>query len=224
MGYPIVAVPILTLTLGLETAVAVIALPNMVANLLLVWETRSGAQGTRDLPVLLSFGTIGAVVGTLILQTVPQAPLIVVLVLTIAAFLVIFTLHPDRELTPEFTRRWAPVAGMVAGLMQGAIGVAGPVVATWMHGYRLARTPYVFACTVIFTVTGAVQAAVLLTGGAFTRDRLAGAAIAAVPMAIFLPLGAMVRRRLPQSSFDRVIVVVLGATAVSLVLRLFGLG
>ena len=39
--------------------------------------------------------------------------------------------------------------------------VPGPVVATWLHGYRLPVTTYVYSITLIFGVAGAAQLAML---------------------------------------------------------------
>src|SRR5690606_25699853 len=95
----------------------------------------------------------------------PAEPILVTLALMIVAFVVLFIREPELRLTAAVSRRWSPLAGTLAGLMQGAVGVSGPVVATWLHGYRLAPRAYVFAVTLIFGITGAVQVVVLLVQG-----------------------------------------------------------
>jgi uncharacterized membrane protein YfcA len=217
LGYPVFAVPIIALVLGVEDAVVLVALPNLGANAYLWWESRDARDQTRDLPLLVGFGIVGAVIGTLALVHLPEEPLLIVLALTIGVFVVNFIRRPDVAIDPRTATRWSPVVGTVIGLLQGAIGVSGPVVATWVHGYRLPPRVFVHTVTFIFGVTGAVQIVVLAIQGQFTTDRLVAAAAASVPVAIATPLGVRLRDRLAGPAFDRAVLAVLLLSAVSLV-------
>ncbi len=216
MGYPVLAVPLIAVVVGVEDAVVVVALPNLAANAYLWWESRDARSQTRDLPRLVSFGVVGAVVGTFALVRLPEEPLLVVLAATIAVFVVNFVRRPDVAIDPRTATRWSPVVGAVVGMLQGAIGVSGPVVATWVHGYRLPPRVYVHTVTTIFGITGAVQIALLVVQGQFDRDRLVAAAFAAVPVAVVTPLGVRLRDRLAGPSFDRAVLAVLLLSAGSL--------
>lgn len=217
LGYPVFAVPIIALVLGVEDAVVLVALPNLGANAYLWWESRDGRDQTRDLPLLVGFGVVGAVIGTIALVRLPEEPLLLVLALTIGVFVVNFVRRPDVAIDPRTATRWSPVVGTVIGLLQGAIGVSGPVAATWVHGYRLPPRVFVHTVTFIFGVTGAAQIVVLAIQGQFTADRLVAAAVASVPVAIATPLGVRLRDRLAGPAFDRAVLAVLLVSAVSLV-------
>ena len=52
MGLPIIGIPIISLVVGVEDAVVVIALPNLVLNAALMFRERSHLTETRDLPML----------------------------------------------------------------------------------------------------------------------------------------------------------------------------
>lgn len=216
MGYPVLAVPIVALALGVEDAVVIVALPNLAANVYLCWESRDTHDQARDLPTLLGFGIVGAVVGTVALVTVPEEPLLVLLATSIAVFVFNFLRRPDLAISERTGRRFSPAVGTVAGLLQGSVGVSGPVVATWVHGYRLAPRAFVHTVTLIFGVIGAAQIVVLATQGQFDLDRLLGALAAAVPVVIVTPLGVKLRDRFAGAAFDRVVLAVLLASAVSL--------
>lgn len=218
MGYPVLAVPLIAIVLGVEDAVVLVALPNLGANAYLWWESRDVRGQTRDLPRLVGFGVVGAVIGTVALVNLPEEPLLVGLALTIAVFVVNFTLRPDMAVDPETATRWSPAVGTVVGMLQGAIGVSGPVVATWVHGYRLTPRVYVHTVTTIFGITGAVQIVMLVMQGQFSRDRLVASAFAAVPVAVVTPLGVRLRERLAGPTFDRVVLAVLLLSAGSLLL------
>lgn len=216
LGYPVLAVPLIALVGGIEDAVVIVAVPNLAANAFLCWEAREHRGGARDLDRLGAFGIAGAVLGTVALVQLPDDPLRVVLALTVVVFVVQFLRRPELRMDPTTARRWSPVAGSVAGVMQGAVGVSGPVVATWLHGYRLQRDSYVFSITLLFGVTGAAQVVVLVAQGAFTAERLVGSAVAAISVAIAIPLGLRLRRRLAGTAFERAVLAVLVLSAVSL--------
>ena len=219
MGYPLIAVPLITLALGIEEAVVIVALPNLVANATLCFGARDGRSASRDLPALVGFGFVGAFLGTYALVSVPEEPLLIALALTIVGFVFHFLRSPDLRVDPETSRRWSPVVGGFAGVMQGAVGVSGPVVATWMHGYRLPKQAYVFSVTAIFGVSGGVQLALLLAAGKMTLERAGVAALALVAVLVVMPFGTRLRARLGGPGFERAVLGVLIASGISLIVR-----
>lgn len=219
MGYPLIAIPVLSLTIGVEDAVVIIAIPNAVANLLLCVGAREGVHEARDLR-RLAVPAIGAtILGTVLLVRLAEEPLLAVLALTIVVYIVQFLREPEMVIEPAVSRRWSPVVGTAAGFMQGAVGVSGPIVAMWFHGYRLTKTAFVFSVTLFFLVAGATQAAWLGVLGEYDRDRLTAAGLALIATLVAIPLGTRARRRLDTATFERVVLVVLGGSAVALAVR-----
>lgn len=221
LGYPLFVIPLAALATGVTDAVVVVAVPNLIANAWLCWRSREARHDARDLARILVPGVAGAVVGTLLLVGLPEDPLLVALAVTVLAYVVVALRDPAMTLAPDLTHRWSPVAGGLTGVMQGAVGVSGPVIASWLHGYRLRTEAYVFSVTLVFGLTGAVQIVVLATQGEFTGARAAGSLAAAVPLAVFLPIGSSLRARLDGPAFAKAVLVVLAASAVSLPIRVF---
>lgn len=219
MGYPLIAVPLITLALGIEDAVVVVAAPNLMANGLLCWGARDGRHESRDLGVLVGFGFVGAILGTYALVSVPEDPLLIALVLTIAVFVVNFVRSPELRIAASTSRRWSPGVGFLAGVMQGAVGVSGPVVATWLHGYRLGKSAYVYSVTAIFGVTGLVQFALLVGAGKLTGERALVSALAFVPVAAMIPVGTRLRHRLGGPGFEQAVLGVLVLSGIALVVQ-----
>lgn len=221
IGYPLIAIPILSLFIGVEDAVVVIAVPNTVANLLLNVHARHAAGETRDLPVLAATSILGALVGTALLVSVPEEPLLLTLAITIVVYVVQYLRRIQLTLDAATSHRWAPVAGSAAGVMQGAIGVSGPVVAMWFQGYRLGKNAFVFSVTLVFLVSGAAQAMLLAAAGEYDRDRLVAVALALVATLAMIPVGTRLRERIGTTTFERMVVALLAVSAVSLVARTF---
>lgn len=219
MGYPLIAVPLIAMVLGVEEAVVLVALPNFAANVYLNFESRDARAETRDLDRLVGFGIVGAVVGTVALVELPEAPLLLGLAAMIIAFIVVFLTHPELSVAPGTARRVSPFVGMVAGLAQGAVGVSGPIVATWVHGYRLSPRGFVNQVTFIFGITGLTQVVILGIQGQFTAGRMVASLVAAIPVALAIPIGLQLRRKLAGPVFERVVLASLSVSAVALVLQ-----
>ena len=91
MGLPVIAIPIAALFVDIETAVVVIAFPNVLANAFLgVPANAHCVHETRDLPVLAVAGVIGAVAGTLLFVSVPETPLIIAVIVAIVGYVALF--------------------------------------------------------------------------------------------------------------------------------------
>lgn len=219
MGYPLIAIPLITLATGIDDAVVVVAAPNVTANALLCFGARERRDETRDLGTLLAWSFAGAFLGTYLLVSIPEDPLLILLVVTIVGYVVNVVRTPELRLDPATTRRWSPVVGAAAGVMQGAVGVSGPVVAAWLHGYRLRPQAYVFSVTAIFGLSGAAQLLLLGVAGEFTLDRAVVSALAFVPVLAMLPVGTRLRARLGGRAFEQAVLAVLVASCVSLLLR-----
>lgn len=218
IGLPLVTIPAVAAVADVETAVAFTALPNLAQNLALAWGERTARPLTRDLPVLGTTGVVGAVAGTLVLVSAPEEPLIVVLVAVVLAYVVVFLARPDFSVPAVRSRTWAPLVGTAAGALQGSVGISGPVVASWIHSYRLDQRAYILSVTVLFALAGAAQFVVLAGGGKLTGLWMA-TTIACVPALSTVPIGGRLRSRLSADRFDRVVIGVLAVSVVALAVQ-----
>ncbi len=220
MGVPLVAVPTISLAVGVEEAVIVIALPNLVLNVMLAWRERGHLGATRDLERLGLAGLVGAVAGTLLLVAVPDEPLVVLLAVVVLGYAASFLAVPDLALEPATARRWAPAVGLSAGFMQGAVGISGPIVGTWILSYRLERHAYILSVTALFSMAGLSQVVVLVSGGDLSGLWLA-TLLACIPALATVPVGARLRGRLSSRGFDLLIVTMLVVSTLVLLARTF---
>lgn len=216
-GLPQVAIPVMAPFVGVEHAVVIMAIPGIVSNGWLVWTHRGEAAGTRDLPSLLVTSIVGAVVGTVALKSLDGRALSAVLAVVIIGYIVIALAHPGLRLPPRLTRVTAPPVGLAAGGLQGSTGISGPLLTTYLHGYQLRPRAYVFSLAALFFVGALVQTATLTAVGLYTRSRLVESLLTLVPIVLFLPLGTAAARRLSPATFQRIVLVLVAASAVSLV-------
>jgi uncharacterized membrane protein YfcA len=92
----------------------------------------------------------------------------------------------------------------------------------WFHGYRLGKDAFVFSVTLLFLVSGAAQALLLLATGEFDRDRSVAAALAMLATLAMIPVGTRLRGRLDIATFERLVLALLVVSAAALVARSLG--
>lgn len=216
MGLPQVAIPVMATFLGVESAVVIMAIPGIVTNTWLLWTHRHSYKDTRDLPVLLVMGVIGTIVGSLLLESLNEDILSVVLAAMIGTYVAVFFAHPNLRLSPGITRIASPPVGAAAGMLQGATGMSGPLISTYLHSYRMEREVFVFSLTTLFQVYAVVQAVTLLSVGLYTVDRLVLSVLSLFAAMAALPFGARLARHLSRRTFDVVVIVVLITSAIKL--------
>ncbi|MGH8928344.1 MAG: sulfite exporter TauE/SafE family protein [Acidimicrobiia bacterium] len=223
-GGPLLAVPILAPTFGVEHAVAVISIGNFVSNLLMLWEHRIGFADTRSILFrMLTAGAGGTVLGTWLLTRLDNRPLALTVAIIVIAYIVLALTRPTFRVDPQrgLTMAWS--VGAFGGLVHGATGNSGPVFGTFLHSLGLARSSFVFAVTVPFLVFGGIQIITLVGLGGFSDDRWSQALWAIVPVVVATPIGTRVARKLNQQTFGRVVLALLAFTAIRLGLSTFGI-
>lgn len=220
MGLPIIAIPIAALFVDLDDAVVTLALPNVLANGVLAYRERSHYADTRDLPTLAVAGVAGAVVGAIAFVSLPEQPLVIILIVAIVAYVVTFFAKPDLQTGPERSRRLAPGVGFTAGAFQGAIGISGPIVGSWIHSYRLPRGAHIFSVTSLFLMSGGTQFAVFAATGEL-GGRMGATLLACIPVLASIPVGTWLRGRVSARGFDLAIVAMLIASIGALAVKSF---
>jgi uncharacterized membrane protein YfcA len=221
MGLPIIAIPIAALFVDLDDAVVTIAFPNLLANGVLSFRERSHVRETRDLPVLAVASVIGAVIGAIAFVSLPEEPLVILLIIAILGYVITFFFKPDLQIGPERSRRLAPAVGGVAGAFQGAIGISGPIVGSWIFSYRLPRGAHILSVTSLFFVSGATQFAVLAGSGELA-GRMGASLLACIPVLGSIPIGAWLRNRVSARGFDLAVVGMLIASIGALAVKTVG--
>lgn len=220
MGLPLIAIPIAALFVDLHDAVVTIAFSNVLANGVLAVSERRHVSETRDLPTLAVAGVLGAIVGGVLFVSLPEEPLVLLLIAAIVGYIVAFFAKPDLRVGPERSRRLAPAVGAVAGVFQGAIGISGPIVGSWIHSYRLGRSAHILSVTTLFFVSGSAQLLVLVASGEL-NGRVTASVLACMPVLASIPVGAWLRGRVSARGFDLavigVLVISVGALAVKTV-------
>jgi uncharacterized membrane protein YfcA len=87
--------------------------------------------------------------------------------------------------------------------------MAGPIVATYVHGFRLTPSAYVFSITSQFQLFALIQVIVFVALGMYTPVRLVESLLALIPVLLVLPIGIRLARRLDRRRFDLAVLTIL---------------
>jgi uncharacterized membrane protein YfcA len=222
-GLPTVAIPVMASFIGVEQAVVIMAVPTVVTNSWLMWIHRSQMNATRDLPSMIVAGFAGVVFGAWLLTSVSARALSLGLAALIATYVTLFLARPSLAFPPAVTRWVSPPVGFLGGMLQGSTGIAGPAVATYMHGFRLAPGAYVFSLAAQFQLFALVSVVSYQRFGLYSAERMWWSALILVPMLLAMPVGVRMGRRLERRVFDRFVLIVLGTMGLKLIADGLGL-
>ena len=206
IGLPTISIPILAGFIGVEHAVVVMTIPVAVSNVVIVWSYRRHAAMMPALWLALVCAATGAVLGAYGLVVLDDRVLLWILTIWLAAYLVHRAVDPDFRLSGRAARIASPFLAAAAGITQGATGMSGPLIATWIHSYRLQAETYVFGVSALFLAVSAGHLAAVSGFGLFDQERVIQGLLALIPVVIFVRLGMRMTRLISAKLFDRLII------------------
>jgi uncharacterized membrane protein YfcA len=203
LGLPTVSLALLTVTLGLQPAMALLLVPSFVTNL---WQAAMGGSVriivARIWP-FLGAATVTVWIGASALTRVNVA----VLSGLLGVILVIYSLISLNGLQVSIPKRsevWAgPVVGIINGVLTGMTGSFVVPGVLYLQAIALPRDMLIQAMGILFTAS-TVALAVALGGRNLLTFELGALSTAAVlPALVGMILGQRLRRRLSEQSFRR---------------------
>jgi uncharacterized membrane protein YfcA len=204
LGLPTVSLALLTATLGLQPAMALMLAPSFVTNL---WQAASGGHGRAILVRLWPFlGTATAAIwiGAAWAARVEVASLSMLLGASLAVYAATGLLGRPM-MVPLGAERWAgPVAGCVNGVLTGMTGSFVVPGVPYMQALGLPRDMLVQAMGVLFTLSTLGLGLALAGRGLVGAGLGLQSAAAVAPAVVGMWLGQRLRGRIPEAAFRQV--------------------
>lgn len=219
VGLPLVAMPLLSLGIPTVQAIALLAIPVLLSNLL------QAAEGARPVHTLRRFGALiaaqfvaTAVTVRLTLALAP-AQLANLVALAVLLAVALMALRPTLHVDPARERAVGLGVGLLSGLLGGVSALMGPVVITYLVALRLKRDEFVGSISVIYLAGALPLYGTMALHGRIGAPELLLSTLALAPMAAGLWLGRAVRRHLDETLFRRILLAFLTLLAVLLLLK-----
>lgn len=219
VGFPLLAVPMMSLAVPTVEAAALVTVPVVFSNL---WQAREGGslrlRFGRYWP-LVAMLFAGTALGAWGLATWDARWSKLVLAAVVLAFVGLRITRPHFHVAPAYERPAGAAAGFLGGVIGGTTVMFGPVIIMYMSALRLPRDEFVGSIALIYLLGTAAFLIAFSSFGHFTRELLTASAIAVVPVGAGLAIGRSVRARIRQQVFERALLAVLVVIGANLLYR-----
>ena len=214
VGMPIVAIPVIAAFYDVRLAVTILAIPNLLSNTLQIYKYRSYNLETGFTRNFAIAGLLGAALGTMLLAHAPVDQLNILMALIVLAYIVMRLTKPVFHLPLERARKLVWYAGIGGGVLQGALGISGPISLTFLNSIKLDRSVFIFTISVFFIAMSSAQIVLLIAYGLMDWQTFLVGLIAFIPLIAGLPVGEIIGRRMNAVVFDKVILFLLSVLAI----------
>jgi len=214
-GDAMVGMPLLAMTIGLDTATPLVGLMGITASsAILIGHWRD--VHVKSVWPLIVYTLIGIPIGILLLKGVYENVMKTVLALVIIIFSLYKLFKP--KLFALANDRLACIFGLASGILGGAYNTNGPPVV--IYGTLRRWDPEKFRATLqgYFFPTGALIAIGHCIGGLWTKPVLVNYAISLPVILVAIFLGGRINRRIPKARFDNYVYIFLVILGVCLLI------
>jgi uncharacterized membrane protein YfcA len=219
LGLPAVGLGVLTATLGLKAAMAILLAPSFVTNL---WQALVGGHLLAILKriwALLLAILLATWLGVGVLARSNADVLSALLGVVLAGYAVLGLVRLDPP-SPGRRERWlSPLVGLVGGLLNGMTGSFVVPGVIYLQSLGFSRDAFIQSMGVLFTVSTVVLALALGGQGFLSEELAVLSAGGVVPAVIGMLLGQAVRQRLSEEIFRTVFFAALLAFGAYIVFR-----
>ncbi|MBB43996.1 MAG: hypothetical protein CMM44_09570 [Rhodospirillaceae bacterium] len=222
LGLPIIAIPTLAAFLGAQHAIVVITLPTFFSNVWICWRYRKMRANIPYIKVALFSACLGTLAGSFILRELTDIALLWLLIAWIGAYLLNMIFNPNFRLEGPAAKKVSPIFACIAGISQGATGIAGPVVATWIHSYRLEKELYVFGVSIMFLVIATTHLVSVASLGLLDYERLFQGTLAIIPTLAFTQIGMWTTRFMSPRIFNKLVIIFIIIMEIKLLIEVSG--
>lgn len=219
LGLPSISMALLTATVGLTEAMALLLVPSFVTNL---WQAVAGGHGRVLIARLWPFlaaATVTVWIGGLALTRVDLSLLSALLGFLLALYALLGLLRLTFAL-PAGAPAWVgPAFGMVNGVLTGMTGSFAVPGVPYLQAIGLPRDELIQAMGMLFALSTAALAVSLGGNGLLPANLGLLSAAGLVPALVGMVAGQSIRKRLPEERFRRAFFVALLLLGAYIVVR-----
>lgn len=216
-GSALVAVPLLTLMLGVRDAVTLVLIFQACMGLILL-KAYANIDWKVSLPMLPGV-LVGTVIGTLLLSSISAAALQILLAVSIALFLIKTLWFDNLRWSKKRSVSAAATAGLGGGLFQGAIGTGGPI---WvMYASTVIHEKITFRATLvhILFVSSVIRIGISIPEQLFSAQVLSIALVSLPFFLLAILLGQQLQQKVSEKAYRAGMYLILGGSSLALFIK-----
>jgi uncharacterized membrane protein YfcA len=222
VGTPLLTVPMMAQVLPPQTAIAIMAVPVVVANL---WQFAQAERSTRVVkrfwPTFVAI-LAGTWIGVKILSVIDEKALLILVGVAVIAFALLqgsrFRLHlPERMVRPA-----GLFFGGASGVIGGLCSFFGPMLIVYLISIRdLGKNQFVSTISFLYVSAVVPWAITLYLFGILDQRLLVYSILATLPVTLGLVIGQRIRRHISDARFQYLIIGILVVSGASMLWRAY---
>lgn len=223
LGFAQISAVVLALLLDARSAVIILAVTvPIISGLQIVHHRRAALPARRLFPVLAG-ALLGVPAGVWLLTVLSEQAIAGLVGATSLGYVATRVLRWVPSIRAEREPIVGPLAGIGGGVLNGAIGLSGPVLIPYLLALGLGAASFGYAVSVMYVAMTSVRLVGLVATGALVPGTaLLGAALL-VPALAGQRLGFVLHSRLGATTFERVALASLVVGGLTLLVRAVGL-
>ena len=221
IGLPLVVVPVIATFAGPVEAIALMLVPALTSNVMQAYQAGLRPSAFhRFWPAALGV-VVGAVIGSTFLSGTDTRTATAALAVVVVLFCATQLLTRVPPIGTQGERLFTPIAGTASGVAGGLTGFFGLTLVPYLLSLRLSREEFVATIAMLYLFGVSALYVNLFVAGVYTSTLVLISAAGSIPTLAGVWIGSRVRRRVPEPTFRRVLVVVLLAIALNLLRKAF---
>jgi uncharacterized membrane protein YfcA len=218
LGYSTCALPFLVSALGLKSAIVIVPIPALAANLGLLFGVGHVGETFKRFWVFYAATIPGIFYGTNLLVWVDQKWATRILGVITVAFVLYGAVRPNLRLPPRLETSLQLPAGILNGVLTGLTGSQVIPLLPYMLSLKLEPAKFVQAVNIAVVTASAILCLALVVSGLMTWTLAALSALGIVPALIGVAVGNRLRQRIPAPAFRTAVLVTIFLIGLSFIL------
>ena len=220
IGLPIVTIAILLNFMPPTTVLAIVVLPIVITNLWLSVRAGNLMEPVRRFWMMVACFVFFLFVGARLVVELDTRVLFGVLGTCVAIFSATSLLRPRVHPLKPRTEKWAgPLAGILGGLLGGVSTIWGPPMMMYLMMLKLDKDTWVRTVGMVWFAGSVPLAIAYWRNGIFSGDVIYLSLYACVPGMIGIRIGELIRERIDQDTFRKVMLAMLFLIGLNLIRR-----
>jgi uncharacterized protein len=208
-GFPMIATPLLAMVTDMKTAILYIAIPTLLINIISIYSEGNFLQAVKRFYPLALMGMIGSAIGTQILIYSSTDFFKLLLALSIFLYLFIQKFKIQMNWIEKKKRLSIVVFGLIAGLIGGLTNVMASILIIYSLESKHTKKEIIQSTNLCFLFGKIIQIILFTMHDSFNQELLVVSFSSLIIVAIAMFVGLMIKNKIPQEIYRKVIKVVL---------------
>jgi len=220
VGTPLLTVPMMALVLPPQMAIAIMAIPVVVANL---WQfsqvERSSRVVKRFWPAFVGI-LVGTWIGVKILSVIDEKSLLFFVGIVVIVFAFLQGSSKRFHLNDALVKPAGAMFGTASGVIGGVSSFFGPMLVVYLISIRdLGKNQFVSTISFLYISAVVPWAFTLYLFGILDQSTLYFSVLATLPVILGMILGQRIRKKISEERFKYLIIGILIASGLSMLWR-----